>query len=531
MTELIDYEIKVREQQGIAAMDKYTRALEQAARAEKQATLTADQHSAALRATARMNDVFERQQQRANAALAASSVAAGAASTGVNNLGQNTARVLSTLNGFGVALGGIDGEIGAMVSSVGRASGSVAAMSSVLGGPLGIAIGAAVAGVGLLSQAFKQSAEDVKAATDSQDAYVKALEETEKAARNAAKAKFNADAQRAQQIRTGLVDNPNDPDLIQARGNADTLGSLDALEQSQFGKKVPEEKGSGEDPRKKAFEEFEKERKAQAALEFGELDAEYQEGLRVADKKAQAQREAFEEYERQRKEQTDLEFQQLDMEYQETVRVADAKAAAAKAALQQQEKDEAEAKKKKDEQQKRDAAHQQAIKDAFAGIGAAAITSAAAAAGAGESMGKAMEKAIGAAIVADGTKNILTGTGMIIGSLGANPAGYGLVALGALEVATGTKMGADGGGASAGGGGGAGGGRKSAFTSATTGEPVYDDGLGPARPTYVAPSTSNGSKGGGDTYIFNSTFAPRAEDAAMMKKTIEQGKRQGYPTP
>ncbi len=528
MAELIEYEIKVREQQALAAMDKYTRALEGAARAEKQASLTADQHSQALRAQARMSEVMERQQQRANAALAASSQASAAAAGGVNNLGQNTARVLSTLNGFGVALGGIDGNLGAMVSSVGRASGAVAAMSSFLGGPMGVAIGAAVAGVGLLSQAFKENAEDAKAAADSQDAYVKALAETEKAARSASAATFNASVQRAQQIRIGLVDNPNDPDLLNAQASPERLAAMNALEKSEFGDKIPAEKGSGEDPRKKAFEELEKERKALAALEVEQLNMEYQETLRVTEEKAKAQRAAFEEYEKLRKEQSDLEFQQLDMEYQETVRVAEAKAAAHKKAAAEKEKADAEAAKKQEEAAKKEAAQRQQVEDAFASIGAAAITSAAAAAGAGESMGKAMEKAVGAAIVADGTKNILQGTGMIISSLFTNPAGYALVALGATEVAVGTKMGASGGGAGAGVGAGGGGARKAAFTDARTGQPVYDDGLGPASPTLVAPSKSTGSQQGGNTYVFQSTFAPRPEDAIQMKRTAEQGARQGY---
>jgi len=92
------------------------------------------------------------------------------------------------LGAFGGALGQIDPLLGQFGASIGRAGGAIGAMTSLIGGGPGIAFGGAVAVIGLLASAWRDSVSDAEAAAKSADQLTKRLEDQATAAKNAATA-------------------------------------------------------------------------------------------------------------------------------------------------------------------------------------------------------------------------------------------------------------------------------------------------------------------------------------------------------
>lgn len=97
-----------------------------------------------------------------------------AANDNYKKLSETASKTATTVAAFGGALGRLDPQLGAFGAAVGRASGSVQAMTAVLGGPWGLAIGAAVTALGLF-------AEHMRDAKDETDEFTRAIEENQAA--------------------------------------------------------------------------------------------------------------------------------------------------------------------------------------------------------------------------------------------------------------------------------------------------------------------------------------------------------------
>ena len=85
-----------------------------------------------------------------------------AANDQFKTLSVNASKSAVTFAALGGSLGRIAPEFGALGTAVGRASGAIQAMTSVLGGPWGVAIGAAVAGLGLFSEWLRSTREEAE---------------------------------------------------------------------------------------------------------------------------------------------------------------------------------------------------------------------------------------------------------------------------------------------------------------------------------------------------------------------------------
>ncbi len=524
VAEFIDYQIRVTDAaRAQAEIDKLTRALEQSANAERKASLTADQHSQALRATARMSDVMERQQLRANVALEAAASSGAKAAGEAGNFAGAGARVGSILNMVGASATQLDSTIGGLVGSLGRGTlawNNMAAMVGT-GGPWALAVGGAVLAISAFDEVQKALAFDTDAATKAIDDQVRALHESEEAlarqaaARNAsgaATAKAVVDARTAlDRDARGLT--PEQQRQLEEVNRAESVANdAGQIRESAAGRKATEKPAT--DPQAAAREFANKEQIAALRAQ----EAESKDKLRRYDELPEAIDKAA----------GDRRLEDIRRQTNEEREIAKA-ASEERKELRRQEAEEYE---RLDAQTLQ---RQQMLRDtgqeAFQAIGAASLTAAAQSAVSGKNMLKAVAAALGGVLIADGVKNEMAGIGRAIFSYGLDPTSEALIAIGAAEIAAGVAFGAAGSdsgkGSKGAGGGGAGGARKPAFTDARTGQPVYDDGLGPASPTLVAPSKSTGSQQT-NVYNFNSTFAPRPEDAIQMKRTAEQGARQGY---
>ncbi len=519
MTEIIEYQINVREQAAVAAMDKVTAGLERTVNSEK-------------RAAAGAEDLAKKQQQLTDK----SNQVAGAA-----------ARVGSVLNSVGAVTGKLDGTLGSLVQAVGRGTLAFNSMSAVLGGPIGIAIGVATAGLAVYSAYMdeaEQQAKELESATKSLQTTTLKFGETladSVAARAGVLSGFRAKlmgergelekqtaaelGDREREIQSRLADT-----LLTSKGDiaelkrqlADVQEVKAATDLLAPGQTLARTKG-GDLPKTGRTEEMKDPRETTRELQNKDRIAALNESERVAQER-QRMLDRFAESggEDAIKRAGDKAERQASRDFEAE---ADKRASDDRRELLQQEHAEWE----RLDQQVMD--RHQMMRDtgqqAFAAIGAASLTAAAQAAASGKNMLKAVGAALGGVLIADGVKNEMAGIGRALFSYGLDPTSEALIAIGLAEITAGIGFGAassGGGGASKGGGGGP---RKAAFTDARTGQPVYDDGLGPASPTLVAPSRSTGSQQT-NVYNFNSTFALRPEDAIQMKKTAEQGARQGY---
>ncbi len=436
VAESIEYQLRVAgAAQAQAEMDKLVRSLEQSAASERKVSLSADQMSQSLRAAARMSEVMERQQQR-------TAVSLDAATSSSTNLAGAGARVGSVLNMVGSSAAQLDGPLGGMIGSVGKATLAWNSMAAILGtgGPWAVAIGGAVLAISAYDDVQKLLAFDVDATTAAIDKQVAALHESEKAmaaqakARNDsgfATAKAGVDARAAvERNNRGLTPEQQRQleEVNRAEAVAGDAGQIGAgVESAGKAKPGPDtefktlQRQDANDARIRELRKKEDESQQRLSGYTGDTDPTLKQKLTAIDEQSKAEKDAFSQ------------------------RVRDAKAADKEMA------------KLDANTEKRYADLRGVGQETFNTIGSAALAAAAQAAISGDDFLKTLSAALGGVLVADGIKNEMAGLGRALFSYGLDPTSEALIALGAVEIATGIGFGAAGKSSGGGGGGGAGG--------------------------------------------------------------------------
>jgi hypothetical protein len=391
-------------------------------------------------------------------------------------MSKGSSKAAAGLGAMSTALGPLGAEFGALGQSVSRSAGIIGNMTALLGGPWGIAIGVAAAGVGFMANQFADAQKESEALTES-------LKE------QAAAALHLAEVQRQylrdlQAVGEDEIDFKRAGELAKQKELSDKFDRDLELAEAEFG--VGPNVGGRSGPRGPSFDDT-----------ISKLAGDGSEGpdfeIEALEEERQAIQDAEEAAEKRKqelaKEANDYYIELERERLSESVRMEE-EAFERKAQIKQQEK----------------ALWQGAIQD----VGQLGIRAANEAAKGAAMSKKAMVQSIGDILIASGTKAIAEG-----GIWSATPFMWGsgtpMVIAGGAAIAAGIGMGAASRGMSGGGGGGA-----------STGTPQ----LAPASPVAV-------DRTGGDTRptVINVTMptvvSPSAEDGERVTRALEEARRQG----
>ncbi len=159
-----------------------------------------------------------------------------------DQLSQKSSKAAAGLGAMSAALGPLGAEFGALGSAVSRSAGIITTMTSLLGGPWGVAIGVAAAAVGFLAKQFTDAtkeAEEFAAAASKVQTSLDIIAEKNEAARKVANRKLSDDMLMADAA-TGIWQNSN-----KARLAAMDLDIEAAEAEGKIGKNVGEGGGRG----------------------------------------------------------------------------------------------------------------------------------------------------------------------------------------------------------------------------------------------------------------------------------------------
>ncbi len=484
-TEQIAYPIVVTGQQAAA------QAFQQVAQAQRASQTAADQLSQSLKASARTAEVESRAAARAYEQTARAAVTAGqaakAANDGFGSLTNAAKGSAIALGQFGNAAVGLIPGIEGMGGAVVRASSVIGALSQQLGigGPLAVAAGAAVAGIGLVAKAFSD-------ARDRADEFTKAVDDSNRAANEAFfarsqrfySAQTKAAAAEAERLRLAAGDQAVGSQGLGSAENTDTLAAINAAEKSAFGDRIPKAKPAARTG--PAFDPYKAEQERLAQVKA--IDAQL---LAAADE--QSARE--------------LDIKKIHQAAEQAIReqtLLDEKAAHDKQVQLYEEAAKREEAISRRKHQAITAVATQAY-NAIAGSIAAALASAVT----GENVStKAVLHGIGVQAANMGFLNLLQAPVDLFWN---PPKAAAELAAGTAEVALGATLGA-----ATRGGGGSGGGPRHYF-----GPPVG--------PTVIAPSTATGAQNAAPITInnFPSIVSPGPDDNRRVQQAKAEARRQG----
>ncbi len=151
----------VKQRLGIDANAKSANGLrakidELAAATKKQAQASENAARAQVQAAERTAAATERAAKQSAAAVQAANRQAIATQ---NAFAQSAQRITPAFSAAGAAISAMNPQVAALATAMGRAGGAMSGVTSVLGGPWGIAVGVAVAATGLLTSAFSEAKE------------------------------------------------------------------------------------------------------------------------------------------------------------------------------------------------------------------------------------------------------------------------------------------------------------------------------------------------------------------------------------
>lgn len=395
-----------------------------------------------------------------------------------------TGKGAQAVGAFGAALSTAIPEIGGFTSAIGRASGVIGSMTALLGGPWGLAIGAAVTAVGLLSAAFAKARDDAEELN-------KALAQTTGGPSGSARAD-NAHA--AALGRAGFFDS-----VTRSAHSRETIEDVNAAEARQssmiFDRVGSDAKGAGA---KRADPFADVQRRAAVEKQLADLRSQETQA-----EMARARSESDVRIE-QTKRRIDLEIQMERDHHAEIISAAKSRDA---------ELAQIDAETEKREQQKRTVAV-----GAFGAVATSGISALQKLAKGQKTSAKEFIASVGDQIVAKGTGHILEGVALAV-TPGLWASGPPLIAAGAAEVAFGIGLGA----ASRGGG------SSSSPGSRSTPYGYASDraGGGPASPT-VRPGQSVGNE---RVRVVNvnmpTVVSPTADDGRRVGRAIQELERSG----
>lgn len=390
-------------------------------------------------------------------------------------LSQHASKTAVTFAALGGSLGRVTPEFGALGSAVGRASGAIQAMTGVLGGPWGIAVGAAIAALGLLSESMRKSREETEAAT-------KAIGDNAEAERERIRSRFEMQAKyRASQQEA--------TDLLTAASGLDDQANLEAVnklaeryeKQGMIDDNIPDKERTRQpDPLFAAMQRRDATNHQLAALNKMDTgrSAFGGDGGRAALEAKEADNVAFLDAHRSFRE----DLLEEDRRYHE-----------ANAAL------EAEAAKRRER-------YQGVAIDAAQSLERVSISGMQKIAKGQKFTVRELLSGIGDEMVAGGTKWIMEGTGRLIASYGTDPSGWGLIGLGSAEVGFGLGLGAA---TRAGSPGGSAGGRQRPMSPMGGG-----GGGGPSEPQHI-------------TINMPTVVSPGPQDGVRVQQALDEARRSG----
>ena len=446
-----------------------------------------------------------------------------------NRTNEASARALNILAG---SFRGLNPQLDALQDGVMAASGTIKSLTALLGGPLGIALGAATAAVALMGQAWSRSAEQA-------EEYKKAAEEAAKAMSYEGRLKAIMESKDAAALQRKLTQGGASPEQYQARleelkGKIDASGGLTygkgAL-QDQYREVMNAARLTAQQEKDRA--ELEREIDVAGGMPSSGGGASASSGggwksqrfdpsrpnddpskmLAALDAEAKSRVDAQKQLEdaskEARKQHLD-EMKALDKDY------ADFESSIAEQRVETERLRASEQEAIKEAEAQQDAARRQMM-ISIAGATANALTGELAKMAKGHKANAgAMIESIGDFMVADGTRAMLQGAVM-----SANPLtpgiGGGLIAAGAVELAAGLALGAVGarsGGSNS---------RPSGSGGAGSGQGASAQG----RATSPYASSGNALQGGSQTVIVNmpTVVSPSAEDGRRVQQATEKANR------
>lgn len=92
-----------------------------------------------------------------------------------DEMSKGSSKASAALGAVGTALGPLGAEFGALGASVSRATGVIGNVTALLGGPLGIAIGVATAGLGVLAKSYSDATAEAEKLQEQQQALAESL--------------------------------------------------------------------------------------------------------------------------------------------------------------------------------------------------------------------------------------------------------------------------------------------------------------------------------------------------------------------
>lgn len=468
--------------------------------------------------------------KHANAAQATAQATQGAALAS-GAMASSVQRLLPTFSVLGASIARISPELGAMSTAVGRASGAMGGFTSVLGGPWGIAIGAAVAGLGLLIEWFRSSESAAESAK-------KAYEENAKALQKMAESEMFLEQQRRDReaaSTAGVARRLAAQRQAEAQRRPFVQAELDAV--VAYGAPITEEQARAQQERdRKQFDEdlarmgmpdeakkakarkdpndpfLRNQRRDAADAQLRSLDAQInapsldERAARMGRDKSSERNEAFLE----KMARDDEVYLALKEGHHEKLRALEAETFEGRMRL---EKEAAKRSAELDNEVARNRIEKQGMAlQSVEAFGRGAIAMAQAAAKGEKISGQMILATIGDTLVGLGTQWLFEGLGYSISSFGVDPRGPLKMSLGGAAIAAGIGMGAASAGAapSAGGGGGGGGGR----SSATPIEASRDSGARNQQPVHV-------------TVQFSSLTPASDEDARRLGTFVRKGINSG----
>lgn len=398
-------------------------------------------------------------------------------------LSASASKSATTLAALGGSLGRIAPEFGALGQAVGRASGAIQGMTGVLGGPWGLAIGAAVAGLGLFSEWLRSTREEAEKTTTSVSDLAGELADIR--SKMDARRQFRASMEEAGDIFAGASG-------LDDKANLEALEAYIKSHEGLIDENVTDKKG----PRRATFAELQ--RRAQTERQLEALDklgrgqsvdqmyagadrAQGRLAAGAAGMQADARQSVIDaQVNAHRKLREDL--LDLDRQYYEDNAKLEAEAA------------------------KNRERYQAVAIDAAQSLERVSISGMQKIAKGQKFTVRELLSGVGDEMVAGGTKWVMEGTGRLIASYGTDPSGWGLIGLGTAEVGFGLGLGAA---TRPGGAGSAGGGRQ--------------------RP--MSPLGSGGGGGSGEpqhiTINMPTVVSPGPQDGVRVQQALDEGRRAG----